>query len=956
MAVEVQNPYQVFKDIDGTALDDGFIFVGEVGQDPEDFPIDVFWDRELTEPATGIRTKNGYPVNGTYPSRLYTNSEYSIKVKNKREIIVYAVTDSLESGGGSGIGGTTWVAGEEYPDEELVWHVPTQAFWESLIADNDVEPGTDPLKWVERGGLGSGEAVDISIADAGDYFTSTDVEGALQEIGEVFPTSPNDIDFNIGSVYEKAGSVATGEIALTDTRQILDPVAYPKLFARIGTTWGGDGITTFYLPSIQDVQGEKYDTGWIANSDWTNAQFIVNHNLGVGAGDICTKFYISETGVYGDEAREVGFSTNFTLGTGTYGYDIMYTDVDNLLIQTGVNGITILNSSGSTVGLDTEAWYYKVVVTKGYKELQDDMSLVIYVGNGSLSVVEDTSLDNRVTALENTLAVVEAPYDTGWIANSDWTTVLLTATHNFGAPYSDLSVELKISLDGTDDTAFTIGNETFVAAANTSRYGYTIKAVDENTVGIQTGQTGLFYYNTSSSPVTLPSAYYKIVVTKKASAPLIQTNFVPVKDWVEDKNFVPSGSPNVTYLLGEGLYKVTVDVITGGDIRESLISVDKSLTSCRFIWDDAYKGVYYTATGLWSVGHASYQVAKIEKWQDAVGQNRPMKAITDGYATVWEDQDYASGTKVLALEDGTYDVDYKFSNGAYSYKASFEINNASAISDAESPLNTATTGVYSYATKSITSGSPASYFPVRVRKAIGTVNLNVNQTNRTIAGVPNSYVFKKDTSAGDVTMVASDTWLPTDTGNTYPSVNNPLLVDGDLLIFYNSGLVVNNKLLKGLPRGYEQGADSSITFMYDGDNNDFIPQVPRMVRAEYENHGATITAGNPIRWTDIIEDTHNAYDGTTGIFKSPIDGVLRGVGALASANSVATQDITLTNITQATSKKIGGIDIPAANIVPILIGFSIRVSAGDEIKITSTGNTGSDTSNGYTIAFEISGN
>jgi len=108
MAELIQTPYPVFLDIDGTPLDDGFIFIGEPGLDPETNPLQAYWDLALTVPANNIRTKSGYPFNGTYPARLYIGAAYSILVKNKREVITYAQQDSVVSASSTNI---TWTAG-----------------------------------------------------------------------------------------------------------------------------------------------------------------------------------------------------------------------------------------------------------------------------------------------------------------------------------------------------------------------------------------------------------------------------------------------------------------------------------------------------------------------------------------------------------------------------------------------------------------------------------------------------------------------------------------------------------------------------------------------------------------------------------------------------------------------------------------------------------------------------
>jgi hypothetical protein len=95
----------VFPDIDGSALENGSIYIGTAGLDPvvEVNRITVYWDRALTLPASQpIATKGGFPVNGGVISRLYTNaSDFSMTILDKNGASVQtdlnAGLDSSES-------------------------------------------------------------------------------------------------------------------------------------------------------------------------------------------------------------------------------------------------------------------------------------------------------------------------------------------------------------------------------------------------------------------------------------------------------------------------------------------------------------------------------------------------------------------------------------------------------------------------------------------------------------------------------------------------------------------------------------------------------------------------------------------------------------------------------------------------------------------------------------------
>jgi hypothetical protein len=86
---QVTGPYPIFTDLDGSPLDDGYLYIGAINDDPETNPIQVFWDSALTIPATQpIRTSNGYAYRNGTPALLYTAGEFSITIRNKREEFV----------------------------------------------------------------------------------------------------------------------------------------------------------------------------------------------------------------------------------------------------------------------------------------------------------------------------------------------------------------------------------------------------------------------------------------------------------------------------------------------------------------------------------------------------------------------------------------------------------------------------------------------------------------------------------------------------------------------------------------------------------------------------------------------------------------------------------------------------------------------------------------------------
>lgn len=87
--LEQQNPQ--FFELNGTALNDGYVYIGVNGLNPETNPIPIFLDGILTTPiAQPLRTTGGYIYyNGNPISIYFDESDYSITVKNSLNSLIY---------------------------------------------------------------------------------------------------------------------------------------------------------------------------------------------------------------------------------------------------------------------------------------------------------------------------------------------------------------------------------------------------------------------------------------------------------------------------------------------------------------------------------------------------------------------------------------------------------------------------------------------------------------------------------------------------------------------------------------------------------------------------------------------------------------------------------------------------------------------------------------------------
>lgn len=244
--------------------------------------------------------------------------------------------------------------------------------------------------------------------------------------------------------------------------------------------------TQYKAPAVQ-----RYSTGWVANSDWTQTTLgdtpggNVTHNLNAPLSEIEVRLLISTDGTDTNSFEPYLALGNVAETTGVSFYAV---DNNTISVPTGLNGIRFCHSAGILLQLDTESWYYQVVVTKRY---------------------------NTLTA---TVAPVMPSYDTGWVNCSDWTDQHLgtavggNVVHSLGYNLRELLVQVFISTDGTDNNSFEI---TMVEGSG-GNFGFQVDQVDANNITVQTGASGIRFINGSgvADIIDIENWYYRVVVTK----------------------------------------------------------------------------------------------------------------------------------------------------------------------------------------------------------------------------------------------------------------------------------------------------------------------------------------------------------------------------------------------------------------------------------------------------------
>lgn len=94
-ALSVEVPFPVFYDRSGEPLENGYVWIGQANLNPQTNPIQVYFDRNLTQPAAQpLRTLAGYIANAGTPAQIYVDAEnYSILVQDKNGTMVYNFPD-----------------------------------------------------------------------------------------------------------------------------------------------------------------------------------------------------------------------------------------------------------------------------------------------------------------------------------------------------------------------------------------------------------------------------------------------------------------------------------------------------------------------------------------------------------------------------------------------------------------------------------------------------------------------------------------------------------------------------------------------------------------------------------------------------------------------------------------------------------------------------------------------
>lgn len=512
----------------------------------------------------------------------------------------------------------------------------------------------------------------------------------------------------VGTISFTASLLPDAGCVWTDYRELSQSV-YSELFAKIGHTFAKDSTDataaesagTFHVPDgayLRFARGAR--TYLITDADINTSTDIitVTHGLATDGtadgraiklvrrpGESPTyptgpteydQYYLavqssSTIRLYTTEADAVTDDgatnlVNFTAaGSGTFYLTTMGTYQDDALHgHRHASGLAALNATNGRYDA------YDTGISGEYKDYDAATSTVTYGAittdpitdgnNGTPRTTNETrpsyvglGMQIKVVGTATTGETYDTlKYDTGWVANSDWTNAELTVTHNLGADLSDLMIKFMISSDGTDANGIEIGLYSENDAAATTR-GQEARPVSSSAFKIQTAAGGIRYLDDSGVGQALGGAsafYYKVVVYKPDL-------FTKVKENVDQywSDLSSSGVVNYTLPSDADVDKVVLRY-AGGDNTSNYVQLAAGTTingiaSDDFILNNGQLILYSAGSGNGFYTHGDYIFDTYDVTYDSI--DYPQDKYTNGKIVrriSWYESSFAEGSQYNLID------------------------------------------------------------------------------------------------------------------------------------------------------------------------------------------------------------------------------------------------------------------------------------------------------------------
>lgn len=267
MSLTIIQPFPQFFDLNGTPLDNGYVYIGVAGDNPETAPLATYWDEALTQLAQQpLRTVNGYIARNGTPSAAFIGADsFACLTKNSaRSSVLYSPSVAAAS------------------------------------LASVAQAGTSAAEAAASAAAAAASAA-AAATTAASVLTEAQLNVALGKmrvpIGAIIP---------MGMGTPPFGYLECDGAAVSRT-------TYSVLFAAIGTTYGvGDGSTTFNVPETRGRfvrgwdHGAAIDVGRVLGSLQADAQQNITGSFSIARQPSATGVFSSVVDGSGRDSASSG--------------------------------------------------------------------------------------------------------------------------------------------------------------------------------------------------------------------------------------------------------------------------------------------------------------------------------------------------------------------------------------------------------------------------------------------------------------------------------------------------------------------------------------------------------------------------------------------------------------------------------------------------------------------------
>jgi len=441
-----------------------------------------------------------------------------------------------------------------------------------------------------------------------------------------------------------------------------------------------------------------WDSGWITNSDWTNAKLPADHGLDTSLSGLIVKLYISSDGgglYYFDSS-----GATVVLDTATMYYKIAIYKPDLTAVTIPVAGTTYEKDTGwiansgwidtefsfthnygenfpgllveffvSETGADTNAIRvdsagipWAGVANTGLSLHGVDSNTIkgVTSSGGIVVINEDDYNFTRLTTqawyykivvrkpnvLDEVVPISSVTYewDSGWVTPADWTNATETLTHGLNEDAVKLVYEGWVKCDEFGEQRCLIAP---FETGGGAHGGASILKIDgnDNAVSLDLGDTGPVILQTAGVWVfvsTYTNPQYRVIIRK---ANILTENVVSVQGQVMTDDLAIS--------LEAGTDWVTVDA-SAITVADKTLTVSQGggagiMNRLKFVGSDTVQTIVTDSGG-------NDHIIEPKQVVDFYLKGTDIAWASGSWETLWYDADHASNQKTFEVGDGLHEV------------------------------------------------------------------------------------------------------------------------------------------------------------------------------------------------------------------------------------------------------------------------------------------------------------